>query len=127
MAHFFPLRVGLMLAELRVERVALGRLTMHCVALLQRQVGLVEQAPEVPQAVALGQAVLMATAAQAALTHPAMLRVRVVVDFWEQVEIVLVLLLVQEEVAVLAVKGVLRLEAQIGRVAAQEVRRVVFQ
>jgi hypothetical protein len=44
-----------------------------------------------------------------------------------QVEIVLVLLLAQEEVAVLAVKGVLRLEAQIGRVAAQEVPRVVFQ
>jgi hypothetical protein len=43
------------------------------------------------------------------------------------VEIVLVLLLVQEEVAVLAVKGVLRLEAQIGRVGAQEVPRVVFQ
>jgi hypothetical protein len=44
-----------------------------------------------------------------------------------RVEIVLVLLLVQEEVVVLAVKGVLRLEAQIGRVAAQEVPRVVFQ
>lgn len=116
-----------MLAELRVERVALGRLTMHCVALLQRRVGLVEQAPEVPQAGALGQAVLMATAARAALTHPALLRVRVVVDFWEQVEIVLVLLPLEQEVAVLVVRAALHFQAQLFQLAAQAAHRVVVQ
>ena len=64
-----------------MEQAVQVRLPMHCVALLQRQVGRVDQALEVPQAVVLEQVVLMVTAALAVITHPALPRVRVGVDF----------------------------------------------
>jgi hypothetical protein len=96
-----------MLVEVRVEQVALGRLIVHCAALLQRQVGRVEHLLELVVLVAVERVVLMVTVAEAAITHPALPLPRVGVGFWGQVEIVQVLLKLGQEVAVLAVRAAL--------------------
>jgi hypothetical protein len=92
--------------EVLVEQAVPERLRMHCVALLQHQVGRAGQAVH-NQPGAVEQAVPMVTVAQAAVTHPAPPRARVGADFWGQVEIVLILLPLEREVAVLAVRAAL--------------------
>jgi hypothetical protein len=113
--------------EGRVEQAVPERLQADFAALLQRQVGRVDQALEVPQVAVLEQVVLMVTVAQAAITHPALPRARVGVGFWGQVEIVLILLPLEREVAVLAVRAALCLQAQLFVVAARAVHRAVLQ
>ena len=90
-----------------VAQAVLERLQMHFAALLQHQVGQVEHPQVHRHRAAAARAVPMVTVAEAAITHPALPRVRVEVGFWGQVEIVLVLLPLEREVAVLVVRAAL--------------------